>query len=400
MKTQLFKTLLVCSLTMTIPFGAYAMGAKKPSTPTTPTPAPVPTPIPVPPVTGTTPIPTLDFGGELLPDEYLNASAEVGPKVDLVRRDDELSGKQRQLVNVDQVDKCFSDENSHDFFAEQISYYASEMLNDTPAKVGFIGSSYGTSSDDNKYFPTSLIRHPLCTTTTTSVRSTLKSNYPSQATIDKLNRFENTVNGLRQDVLNGDQDAKKELLTHWTKFFSCLSYSESLGSSDSQTSKNVAAKVAPTGYRKPAGVEFYEDSAQPAASRLNIGMFQFTPNSGGNIQPCIRAWNEFHSQKPTCQVSQKATQPDLIKVLGSSLQSFNAFCGIHKLVQTFAIQVNTTKTSATHPSNVVNGKLKASEQRCVSPHFYSGWAYNHFGPFQNSTGSNLNELFSCIENSH
>jgi hypothetical protein len=346
------------------------------------------------------PIPTLDFGPELNPNDYLDSSAEIGPKVDLVKKDDELSGKLREVINNDQVDKCFSDENTHEYFADQLSYYAAEMLDDVPAKVGFIGSSYGTSSDDSNYFPTSLIRHPLCTTTANSLKSTLKNNYPNQATIDKLNRFESSVNELRQEVLKGDLSAKKELLNLWTKFYSCLAYSESLPTSDSQTSKNVAAKVSPTGYRKPAGVEFYEDTAQPAASRLNIGMFQFTPNSAGNIQPCIKAWNEVHNTKPTCQVSQKATQSELIKVLGSSLQSFNAFCGVHKLVQTFAIQVNTNKTSATHPSNIVNGKLKSAEERCVTPHFYSGWAYNHFGPFQNSTGSNMSEMFSCIENSH
>lgn len=342
----------------------------------------------------------VDIGTELNPDDYLNTSAEIGPKVDLAKKDDELSGKLREKINSDQVDSCFSDEDTHEYFADQISYYTAEMLDDVPAKVGFIGSSYGTSSDDSKYVPTSLIRNPLCSTTTASLKKTLKNNFPNQPTIDKLNRFEKTVNDLRTDLINGDQSAKLELLNMWTKFYSCLAYSESLPTADSQTSKNVAAKVAPAGYRKPAGVEFYEDTAQPAASRLNIGMFQFTPNSAGNIQPCIKAWNEVHNKKPTCQVSQKATQSDLIKVLGSSLQSFNAFCGVHKLIQTFAIQVNTTKTSATHPSNLVNGKLKSPENRCVTPHFYSGWAYNHFGPNQNSTGSNMNEMFSCIENSH
>lgn len=366
------------------------MGSKKP------TPPPV---IPNPTTPNSSTTPTLDFGPALPPEDYLNSSATIGPKVDDHRSDDELAGKSREIINVDSVDKCFDDENTHEYFADQISYYTSEMLNDVPAKVGFIGSSYGTSSDDNNYFPTSLIRHPLCSSTASNLASTIKK-VPNQTTIDKLNRFATEVNGLRQSVLNGDMNAKKELLSTWTKFFSCLSYSESLGTSDSTTSKNVAAKVAPTGYRKPAGVEFYEDASQPQASRLNIGMFQFTPNAAGNVQPCIRAWNEMHASKVSCQVSRNATQTDLIKVFGSSLQSFNAFCGVHKLIQTFAIQVNTTKSSATHPSNVSNGKLKPYEQRCVTPYFYSGWAYNHFGPFQNSTGSNMNELFSCIENSH
>ena len=386
-----FLTILVVTSIM-VPLKTNAMGSRKPE----PAKPPVSTP-PTNPIQST--MPTLDFGAELTTEDYLNSSALIGPKVDDHRSDDELSGKSREIINTDSIDKCFNDDNTHEYFSDQISYYASEMMNDVPAKVGFIGSSYGASSDDSKYFPTSLIRHKMCTSTAASLSSTIKK-VPNQSTIDKLNRFADEVNGLRQSVLNGDINAKKELLTTWTRLFSCLAYSESLATSDSTTSKNVALKTAPAGYRKPAGVEFYEDAAQPQASRLNIGMFQFTPNAAGNVQPCIRAWNEMHADKASCQVSKTASQSDLIKVFGSSLQSFNAFCGIHKLVQTFAIQVNTTKLSATHPSNLVNGKLKLYEQRCVTPHFFSGWAYNHFGPFQNSTGSNMNELFSCTLNSH
>ena len=396
MKTQLFLCIIALSLTCS---QAHAMGAKKPSTPkpvetpTTPTP-------PTPPNAPSGITPTLDFGPDLSPDEYLNASAQSGPEVDDEKKGSELSGKQRKKINDDKVDKCFSDENSHEYFSDQISYYAAEMLSDVPAKVGFIGSYYGTSSDDSRYFPTSLIRHPLCLSTAASLKTTMKNNVPSNAVIEKLNRFANNINDLRSQVLEGDQSAKKELLSSWSKFFSCLSYSESLSTADMTASQNVANKVAPSGYRKPAGVKFYEDKEQPAASRLNIGMFQFTPDSAGNIQPCIRAWNELHATKPQCLVNQKSSQSELVKVLGSSLQGFNAFCGIHKLIQTFAIQVNTNKASGTHPSNVINGKFKPFEERCVTPHFYRGWAYNHFGPFQNSTGRNLDELFTCTLNSH
>lgn len=374
----------------------FAMGAKRPAAPSAPARPKAPT---TPVVTNPSLDPTLDFGAALTTEDYLNSSAEVGPQIDDVKSDDELSGKVREMVNVDSVDKCFDDDKAHNYFADQIAYYTSEMMNDVPAKVGFVGSSYGTSTNDDKYFPTSLIRHPLCNSTSANLSSTIKK-VPSQTTIDKLNRFAMTVNGLRQNVLYGDADAKKELLSTWTKFFSCLAYSESMSTSDSSASKTVAAKVAPEGYRKPAGVEFYEDANQPVASRLNIGMYQFTPDSNGNIQPCIKAWNALHTDKASCQVNPKASQSELIKVFGSSLQSFNAFCGVHKLIQTFAIQVNTSKTSATHPLNLSGGKLKPYEQRCVTPYFYSGWAYNHFGPFQNSTGSNLSELFSCIESSH
>lgn len=362
------------------------MGSKRPGQggSSAPTPSgPVPT----------IPVPTTDFGEDLKPDEYLNTSSVVGPSVDQFKKQTELT-KIRTSVNTDSADKCFDDNQPHDQFADQISYYSQKMLKDVPAMVGSIGSYYGTSENDNNYFPTSLIRHPLCSVNASTLSQTIK-NVPSQATIDKLNTFANAVNTLRTEVIGGDQNAKAELLSLWSRFFSCLAYTESLGSADSSTSQNVARKYSPAGYRKPAGVEFYEDPAQPAESKLNIGAYQFTPNKAGNISPCLKAWNKLHSDKPACQLPTNGPQGDLIKALGSSYQSFNVFCGVHKLLQTYAIQVNTTKTSATFPTNLVNGKLKSQESRCVTPHFQAGKAYNHFGPFQNSTGSNLEELMSC-----
>lgn len=391
MKKSLY--LIMLFLLATLISNANAMGSKRPKPQPTPTPAPTPAPTPTPPAG--IPKPTLDFGATLDKDAYLNSSAEIGPKVDDGNKQAELT-KTRELVNSDSVDKCIDEKTTNELFSEQISYYASKMIDDVPAMVGVIGQYYGTSSNDSSYFPTSLIRHQFCHSSSSTL-SKIMNKVPSQSSIDRMNRFADEVNTLRTAVLNGDQKAKEELLSTWSRLFSCLAYSESLSTADSATSNKVASKVAPANYRKPAGVKFYEDPAQDESSRLNIGMFQFTPNSAGNIQPCLRAWNAIHSSKPACLVNAKASQSELVKVLGSSLQSFNAFCGIHKLVQTFAIQVNTTKSSATHPDNLVNGKLKAMEQRCVSPHFQAGRAYNHFGPLQNSTGSNLETLFACVD---
>jgi hypothetical protein len=343
------------------------------------------------------PKPTLEFGAPLDRDAYKNSASEIGHQVDDIKNGTALLGS-RTIINIDSVDKCIDEKVANDFFSEQISYYASKMIEDVPAMVGTIGEYYGTSSNDADYFPTSLIRHPLCHSTSATLSKTI-NKVPKQSTIDRLNIFADEVNSLRSAVLAGDHEAKKELLSTWTRLFSCLAYTESLSNPDSAPSQKVAKKVAPSGYRRPAGVEFYDDPAQDEVSRLNIGMFQFTPNSTGNIQPCLRAWNALHASKPACQVNTKASKNDLIKVLGSSLQSFNAFCGVHKLVQTFAIQVNTVKVSATHPDNIVNGKFKSEEQRCVSPHFQAGKAYNHFGPLQNSTGTNLETVFACVDSS-
>lgn len=336
---------------------------------------------------------------DLDPSEYLNASAVVGPSVDQFQNLSALT-EVRGLVNQDNVDKCFEDDQSHDLFSEQISFYTAMMFKDVPSMVGFVGSSFGTSTNDKDYSPTSLIHHPLCPVSSSSLSQTLKKNYPSQNVIDKLNRFTTTVNNLRTQMIKGESSAKKELLTTWTRLFSCLAYTESFSAPDTASSNRIAQKYAPEGYRRPAGVQFYEDPAQPPESRLNIGTFQFTPNAqSGNIIPCIKAWNAVHTSKPSCQIPLKTSQANAIKIVGSSLQSFNAFCGVHKLVQTFSIQVNTKNASATHPSNNVNGTLKAKEARCVSPFFHWGKAYGHFGPFMNSTGNNMDHLYSCIERS-
>lgn len=383
---KIMKTLLLLAIILNLKIPtANAMGAKRPNPAN-------------PPATNTPPPkPTIDLGADLDTNEYLNASGIVGSSVDNYKNLSELE-KVRSLINQDSIDKCSNNETSDDHFSDQISFFTSLMFKDTSAMVSGIGSLYGVSENDNNYFPTSLIRHSLCNVSKSSLSKTIK-NVPSQNVINKANQFVDTVNSLRSEIINGDMKAKAELLTLWSRFFSCLAYTESLSSADSKTSASVALKYSPSGYRKPAGVEFYEDKAQPIESRLNIGTFQFTPNRNGNIGPCIKAWNKLHNQNPSCLIDSKATQADMIKILGSSFQSFNAFCGVHKLIQTFSIQVNTNKSSATHPSNIVNGKLKSYEQRCVSPHFQAGKAYNHFGPFQNSTGSNMDALFSCTLNS-
>jgi hypothetical protein len=349
--------------------------------------------------TTTIPLPTISMGPDLSIESYLDSSSLIATNVDQYESSSELQ-KVRTLVNEDNVDKCFDDLGPHDLFADQVSYFILKMMKDTSPKVGVIGSYYGTSSNDAKYFPVSFIRHPLCNVTTSTLSTTINSSkVPSSATITKINNFVSKANLLRSEAINGNLKSKKDLLNLWGHFYSCLAYTESLTSADSSKSNSVASKYAPTNYRRPAGVEFYEDPAQDAASKLNIGMFQFTPNSSGNVQACIRAWNEMTSTHASCQISQTASQGELIKALGSSYQSFNTFCGVHKMIQTFGIQVNTTMTSATHPNNLVNGKLKPQEERCVSPHFASGKAYVHFGPFMNSTGSNLTELMTCVEKS-
>lgn len=381
---------LIALFTTSILNSAHAMGARRPK------PSPVPTP---PTQEGPAPLPTIDLGPILFERDYFVSASMVNPPIDELHHQLALV-QPRVEINQDQIDQCSNTSEKIDTFGTQISFYTQKMFEDIPSKVSVIGDSYGVSTNDKNLFPTNLIRHPLCIVDANSLGTTIgQARVPSQAVIDKLNRFTKKANDLRSEAINGSINAKVELLDHWNRMFSCLAYVESLPSADSSTSNSVAKKYSPSNYRKPAGVEFYEDPAQNPESRLNIGIFQFTPSWQNNIQPCLRAWNEIHKDSPECQTPLKGTQADLIKIVGSSMQSFNAFCGVHKLVETFSIQVNTNRASATHPSNLISGKLKSPEQRCVSPHFLAGRAYNHFGPLQNSTRKNLDELFSCIEKS-
>jgi hypothetical protein len=302
--------------------------------------------------------------------------------------------KRRSLVNLDAVDKCDPDNAQKDQFGGQINYHISKMSRPTPAKIGGVGSLFGVSNGDN--LSVSLLSNPICENTAESLGAMIKK-VPDQRVIDKLNRFSKEMNSLRESALSGNTLMRDQANQLWSKFFSCLAYTESLSSADSKSSTDVAKKYKPTDYQHPSGVQFYEDPLQDEDSRLNIGLFQFTPTARGNINPCLKAWNEMHAGNSQCQLPLNGTQADMIKIVGSSQQSFNAFCGVHKIIQTFTVQAHTTDADRTHPSNRSGNGLKPAAQRCVSPFIQSGKGYNHFGPLMNSVGNNMNVVFSCME---
>lgn len=289
-------------------------------------------------------------------------------------------------------DHCSNALEGKDRFVDQISFYVSEQLLNIRPEVAHLSSYYAVPSSRDKHVLTGLAHFPLCHSTKSSLTASLKK-VPGSDVIEMLNEFEDKVNGLREDMLAGDEVAKLDLVKTWSKFMGCLSYVESLTTADASSSVKVAGKYAPSNYRKPAGVKFYEDPYQPAESKLNIGLYQFTPRYTGNIGACLKHWNQMY---PQCPVNEKASQSDLIRMFGSSHQGMNAFCGVNKVAQTFAIQVNTTASKSTHPSNRSSSGLVPAAQRCVTPFIYAGYAYNHFGPLQNSTGANLKKLMSCV----
>lgn len=367
-----------------------------PTNPTTPTTPTTPT-VPTTPVTPTEPDRTPASDGTIRPanfDVFSEVAYPVGIAVDqryksyrelLVTRD---GGSHR-------VDTCDIKLDNNDRFADRIAYAVDLKMQPSTAQLGYVYSYFNLPKDTSKYIKNSLVSQPLCNVTTASLETTFGGkNIPTSATIAKINTFVNTMNGFRKLALQGNRDGYVKASKLWSKFFMCLSYAESLTTADTAKSNSVAVKYAPSDYRKPAAVKFYEDPYQDEASRLNIGLFQFTPTASGNVQSCIREWNQTY---PSCVVSQSASQAEMIRVLGSSMQTFNAFCGVSKVTGTFAVQINSTSSKNTHPANVLaNGTLKAGADRCVTPHFVSGKAYNHFGPLQNTSGTTLDSLMTCV----
>ncbi len=321
---------------------------------------------------------------------WLEIADHIADTVDPIFSNDELSIA-RTFEVFSRGDSCHEDLDEAPRFADAIGFFIKELSREQKVQLQGIASFYGMSSSDATYHPVSLISHPLCRVTRSTLSSTMR-NIPGSTTISLAQRFADDHNRHRQNVLDGVQGAEEDLQKLWGQFFGCLAYSESLSTADTSLSQRTASRYAPSGYRKPAGVKFYDDPAQSQASRLNIGLFQFTPNYSGNINPCFRQWNRDY---PSCQIS-RGDRSDMIRVVGSSLQHFNAYCGVHKLLQTFSVQVNSRNSRNTHPDNRAGSSLKPADERCVTPHFYAGWAYNHFGPLQNSTGSNLNKLLKCV----
>lgn len=299
----------------------------------------------------------------------------------------------QRSVSSHRSDTCDANLNGKFTFADRIAYYVNKNMEPRSAKLAFIGDLFSMPSVQSQILPNSITSHAWCPATKASLTATIgASRVPSDAVIAKINTLTNRFNEYRTKMRAGDVRAKVDMTKLVTKMMMCLSYVESLTTADSSAAERIAAKYAPEGYRRPAGVNFYEDPLQTPESRLNIGLFQFTPTAGGNINPCLKQWNEIY---PSCQIATNSSQAEMIKVVGSAYQTFNAFCGSNKLSQMFSVQINTKDSTRTHPLNkMANGSLKPAGERCVTMNF-AGKSYNHFGPFQNGSGENLNELLTC-----
>lgn len=323
----------------------------------------------------------------LVEDMYESISAVV----DEYYGNDELRKERVRSMN-HMVDTCHADIANFHSFAEMQNYFVIKHLENRPSQMQYHAGFFDTPTDINKIFPTSLISHEMCPIDKAGLTHTLyiASRVPDDDTILKINEFSNLSNTFRKNYLENPTYQNKLLVSqHWAKLMKCLSYIESLTTADTNASIQTALNEAPPDYRKPAGVSFYRPSAD---AKLNIGAYQFDPSSTGNVRVCIRQWNVLF---PDCAVSLNADEDEMIRTLGSELQTFNIFCGIDKLSQMFSVQVNTTNSSRTSLVNNVNNNLKTPENRCVTINSSSEMGYNHFGPFQNSSGKNLKALMAC-----
>ena len=115
------------------------------------------------------------------------------------------------------------------------------------------------------------------------------------------------------------------------------------------------------------------------AQKKILGLFQFDA-VGGNTAPCNDVWN---AQAPEgCRVDSR-NRPGFVKssdALGSSGQSYNAFCGVQKVLQTFYIQRFSKKVQAS----------------CVSLAAPKKSIYNPFAPVKSVDRDEFKVMASCV----
>lgn len=292
-----------------------------------------------------------------------------------------------------EVDSCDPDLSGKDRFADRIAYAIHKRMQ--PMKID-IGSSvaplFNLKSDSSTYMANSLISHPFCRVTKETLQFTFE-NYriPSDAVIAKAQAFTDKLNLYRAQALAGSEEGKLNSYKLLTKFMMCLGYAESLTTADSKESDQIAASL---GFRRPAGVNLHNDSYQTTAdSVLGIGLFQISNVvKWGDTYSCVTDWNR---QFPTCPISLDVSKSSMVPILGSAAQTFNTYCGVSMVTRMFGVQINSNASKNTHPDNVVNGALKAPQNRCVTPFMNVNRSYNHFGPFQNVHDFTLGNILNC-----
>ncbi|PIS10239.1 MAG: hypothetical protein COT73_10445, partial [Bdellovibrio sp. CG10_big_fil_rev_8_21_14_0_10_47_8] len=332
-------------------------------------------------------------------DLFQEVSGKVGESVDHYQRDKELL-KNRGSTSAHSHDACEPLLAGRDRFSDRIAYFTQKAMALQKSPLAFISEVYSLPSDQNQFVQTSLVSHAMCEVTADTLKKTIASDgvnrVPSSSVIAKANQLVQKYNALRSRMIKKDAQAVLEMNQFWSRVMMCLSYAQSLSSPDSHSSDKVAKKYAPKDYERPDGVLFDENRSLTGAQKVSLGLFQFSPDASGNVNPCLKQWNQNYS---SCQISLDSSvsdQAEMTRILGSSYQTFNAFCGTQKPVQMFSVQINTQDPSKTHPINLnKDGTLKPAADRCVSLHFLPGNSYTPFGPLYNSTKRNLAPFLKC-----
>lgn len=348
------------------------------------------------------------------------------------------------------IDKCLIPDHHVATFGRaieksvRISLDAKKMINSD-----YVNGLYGIRSESEAN-AVGFLSNPLCVQGKEELSHLLGKDFvPSDEGLEALQRFAIANNGDRDKALQGDDKALESFVDRWTTLMGCLSYAESLGGDESYFAKsdkafaeamNKQPSVKPFftnsagGLLRPPGVLFHNDrdggyfiemrkaiangtwersSVRNAIEKKYptwpvVGLFQFKPQRGGNIDHCIAEWNKEMQGKDGCYINRRDND-EITKAFGSFGQSVNAYCGVQKILMAFNSQINTTRYQGTDLSNKVNGKLKAPADRCMSlmasrgtNHVSSSGkkyrvirVYSHFGPLRNSVKTNFDKVIKC-----
>jgi hypothetical protein len=248
-----------------------------------------------------------------------------------------------------------------------------------------------------------LFSHPMC--------EIVDSYFISRNSNDKSSRIKNAIPSMnkliqkynalfyqyqKEKLANSSTQVleviQKKMKNFYFSLLASMALKESLGDADnskqSQLAKKFSEDYSIINYKRPPGVKFYFDKEQKdEVSKQNIGLYQFSPNSTGNINACYKAWNNIMGKKSKSCLISDLNNKRSFEYIAASDQVFNAFCGTNKLIQSYGVQVNSQtfkhpKVSVmqlTHSENSEGKKLKEPSQRCISPFAHKNNAYMHFG---------------------
>lgn len=354
--------------------------------------------------------------------------------------------KQDQLhrlrkVDLQSVDACTGIKDQKTF-AQAIEFGITEGLKSRINEMNSVVVRTFSLKSGADIIPVGLISHPLCAINQKSAAHILPEGFvPEEKVLTQLNRLVSRINKSRAEVAQKVTGSTNRLKAYYGVLMGCLAYEESLanpgdpGSSlkarYDQAFAELAAgsKALQSRYtvdgaiQRPPGVSVYVD--RPGGYTLavrelrakgeltdakiaelqaqypgwtTIGLYQMSAILYGNIDPCFDVWNK---ERPQCSLNKRSVESMALGLVSSG-QSFNAFCGVQKIVHAFHSQVHSTVPTGTDLTNIrADGSLKPSAQRCVNLISKGGRnkIYSHFGPLGNSVKTNLPNLARCIDHS-